>query len=180
MAKVVPQPIGSPLESFLSPDDYRAYRVAMDEAARPILEGREKVRDGWGQEYRDRVHKKGKLTAWERIERLKDPGSRIFPINTFVNYDVEFEGGKFCPGAGVVTAFVRVADRYTVVIANDNTVASGAWWPLSSPRRRSSARSGSRSGSGSRSSTWWTAAGSSCPSRPARSPGPPEPATYSR
>jgi acetyl-CoA carboxylase carboxyltransferase component len=130
MAKVVPQPIGSPLESFLSPDDYRAYRVAMDEAARPILEGREKVRDGWGQEYRDRVHKKGKLTAWERIERLKDPGSRIFPINTFVNYDVEFEGGKFCPGAGVVTAFVRVADRYTVVIANDNTVASGAWWPL--------------------------------------------------
>ena len=29
----------------------------------------------------------------------------------------------------MVTAFVRVAGRLTVVIANDNTVASGSWWP---------------------------------------------------
>ncbi|MHC4894173.1 MAG: acyl-CoA carboxylase subunit beta, partial [Planctomycetota bacterium] len=35
------------------------------------------------------------------------------------------------PGAGVVTVFARVAGRWTVVIANDNTVASGSWWPLS-------------------------------------------------
>jgi acetyl-CoA carboxylase carboxyltransferase component len=28
-----------------------------------------------------------------------------------------------------VTAFVRVAGRITMVIANDNTVASGSWWP---------------------------------------------------
>ena len=70
MAKVIPQPIGSPLESFLSPQDYSAYRAAMAESAAPILTGREKVEDGWGQEYRDRLHKKGKLTAWERIERI--------------------------------------------------------------------------------------------------------------
>jgi acetyl-CoA carboxylase carboxyltransferase component len=29
----------------------------------------------------------------------------------------------------VITVFVRVAGRFTVVIANDNTVASGSWWP---------------------------------------------------
>jgi len=34
-----------------------------------------------------------------------------------------------CPGAGVVCAWVRVHDRWTMVIANDNTVASGSWWP---------------------------------------------------
>ena len=33
------------------------------------------------------------------------------------------------PGAGVVTAFVRIEGRLTMVIANDNTVASGSWWP---------------------------------------------------
>ncbi len=130
MAKVHLQPIGSPLREFLPEEDYRAHRAAMEERAAPILRGREEVRAGWGPEYADRVHRKGKLTAWERIELLKDPGTRVLPIQTFVNYGVEFDGGKRCPGAGVVTAFVRVADRYTVVIANDNTVASGAWWPL--------------------------------------------------
>jgi 3-methylcrotonyl-CoA carboxylase beta subunit len=30
----------------------------------------------------------------------------------------------------VITAFLRVHGRMTVVIANDNTVASGSWWPL--------------------------------------------------
>src|SRR5262249_17887798 len=38
-------------------------------------------------------------------------------------------GDQRSPGAGIVTAFARVADRWCMVIANDNTVASGAWWP---------------------------------------------------
>src|SRR5690606_10643062 len=38
-------------------------------------------------------------------------------------------GDQKSPGAGVVTAFVRIHDRYCMVIANDNTVASGSWWP---------------------------------------------------
>ena len=29
----------------------------------------------------------------------------------------------------MVTAFVRIEGRWTMVIANDNTVASGSWWP---------------------------------------------------
>ena len=29
----------------------------------------------------------------------------------------------------MVTAFARVEGRWCMVIANDNTVASGAWWP---------------------------------------------------
>jgi acetyl-CoA carboxylase carboxyltransferase component len=123
------QPLGSPLESFLSAADFRANRAAMERAERPVVEGRAAVRDGWGEEYRDRVHKKGKLTAHERIDVLKDAGSEVFPVGTFVNWGREFEGGKSSPGAGVVTAFVKVAGRYTMVIANDNTVASGAWWP---------------------------------------------------
>jgi len=48
-----------------------------------------------------------------------------------VNWGRDFPGSKRrAPGAGVVTAFCRVEGRWVMVIANDNTVASGAWWPL--------------------------------------------------
>ena len=119
-------PIGSPLQ---------ASGVERDENLRSLeeLEGalrdkRAVVREGWGP---DKVHRKGKLTTWERVERLVDPGSRVFPIGTLVNWGRRFPGSsKQAPGAGVVTCFAQVEGRWTVVIANDNTVASGAWWPL--------------------------------------------------
>jgi acetyl-CoA carboxylase carboxyltransferase component len=40
-----------------------------------------------------------------------------------------FPGDQKSPGAGVVTAFAQIEGRWCMVIANDNTVASGAWWP---------------------------------------------------
>ena len=95
---------------------------------RPRLERRE-VEAGWGPTYVDRVHKKGKLTSRERLERLIDPGTRTFEVGTFVNYGELFPGDQKSPAAGVITAFARVAGRWCMVIANDNTVASGAWWP---------------------------------------------------
>jgi acetyl-CoA carboxylase carboxyltransferase component len=131
MAKLIYEPIGAPLASFLPGASSAKNREAMRALDERILKGRSEVRDGWGAAYAERVRKKGKLTTWERIEVLQDPGSEPFPIGTFVNHGRLFgEEGKSSPGAGVVTAFVRIAGRYTVVIANDNTVASGAWWPL--------------------------------------------------
>ncbi len=132
MAKVLLQPIGSSLETFMKSEACRANAEAMEKIERELLAKRDEVRAGWGDEYVERVHKKGKLTTWERLEILKDPGTEVFPVGTFVNYGQEFGEGndkKKSPGAGVVTAFVRVEGRYTMVIANDNTVASGAWWP---------------------------------------------------
>ena len=68
-------------------------------------------------------------TARERLARLVDPGTRPFEVGTFVNYGESFPGDQKSPGAGVVTAFARIEGRWCMVIANDNTVASGAWWP---------------------------------------------------
>ena len=90
---------------------------------------RREVEAGWGPAYVERVHKKGKLTARERLARVMDPGTRIYEVGTFVNYGEQFPGDQKSPGAGVVTAFARVEGRWCMVIANDNTVASGAWWP---------------------------------------------------
>lgn len=125
--------IGSPLEAFMDPEEYRINRENQDRLNRACLAQREEIRAGWGEKYIEKVQKKGKMTAWERIDRLKDPGSRVFPIGTFANFGLEFMEGKntrTSPAAGVITVFIRVEGRYVVAIANDNTVASGAWWPL--------------------------------------------------
>lgn len=129
MAHVPLTPIGAPRAQALDDATYEANRNRASELDSRLQERRAEVAAGWGQKYVERVHAKGKLTARERIEQLKDAGSRIFEVGTFVNYSEEFPGGLKSPGAGVVTAFTQVAGRWCMVIANDNTVASGSWWP---------------------------------------------------
>ena len=131
MAKVILHPVGSAVEEVVDERAYADNIKRMEELNEVVSQRREEVRQGWGAEYVDRVHAKGKLTTWERIEILKDPDTRVFPINTFVNYGLEFgKPPRSSPSAGVITAFVRIHGRMTVVIANDNTVASGSWWPM--------------------------------------------------
>ena len=127
MAKVKMRPIG---KSINRDHKFELNQKGIAELNQRIQGLRDQCRAGWGQKYQERVHAKGKLTSWERIEALKDPNSGIFPIGTFVNQNLVFEGGKESPSAGVITAFVKVHDRWVVVIANDNTVASGSWWPM--------------------------------------------------
>ncbi len=128
MAKVPLSPWGSPLDSLLDTSTVAKHRAAMAERDDLLLQRRAKIASGWGEEYAARVHKKGKLTARERLHQLIDPGSEPFEVGTFCNWDRKF-GKLESPAAGVVTAFARVQDRWTMVIANDNTVASGSWWP---------------------------------------------------
>jgi 3-methylcrotonyl-CoA carboxylase beta subunit len=130
MAKIHLHPIGKDRDQVLDESTYaqRAELMAAREA--PIAQGRAWVADGWGDKGRERVHRKGKLTVWERLDLLRDEGAPVLPIGTFVNYQLEYGDRKqTSPGAGVVTAFTKVHDRWVMVIANDNTVASGSWWP---------------------------------------------------
>jgi acetyl-CoA carboxylase carboxyltransferase component len=128
VAKVMLELIGSCREEVLSHDLWTRQLARMTSLNADLDARRAEVREGWGESYRERVHAKGKLTTWERIERLKDADSPVLPIGTLVNYGRTFEG-RSSPGAGVVTAFARVHGLWVVIIANDNTVASGSWWP---------------------------------------------------
>ncbi|MBX3272404.1 MAG: propionyl-CoA carboxylase [Sandaracinaceae bacterium] len=126
MAHVPLRPIGSGERPPASERSER--RLAELEAT--LRARREEVQAGWGAAYAARVTQKGKWTTRERLARLADPGTTPFEVGTFVNYGETF-GDKHLssPGAGVVTAFARVEGRWCMVIANDNTVASGSWWP---------------------------------------------------
>ncbi|MCP4092521.1 MAG: propionyl-CoA carboxylase [Planctomycetes bacterium] len=132
MAIVPLHPFGSPQERLLDRKEVKSNSVFMAGLAETLAANRAKVKAGWGEKYVERVHAKGKLTAWERVEALKDEGAPVYPLGTFVNWERDFDqGGRIlqAPGAGVVTVFTKVEDRWVMVIANDNTVASGSWWP---------------------------------------------------
>jgi acetyl-CoA carboxylase carboxyltransferase component len=85
-----------------------------------------KLRRGGGPERIAKLHKQGKLTARERVEKLCDTGTRFLEIGLLVAYD-RYEGQA--PAAGVVTGVGIVHGREVVVVANDPTVKAGSWWP---------------------------------------------------
>ncbi len=132
MAKMILHRIGDPLEKFMDMKVYEKNLKSMKKLNSRYDSILNEIRSGWGEKYIERVHKKNKMTAWERIELLKDEDSSIFPIGSFVNYGKKFGdpgSEKISPGAGVITAFIKISGRYVTIIANDNTVASGSWWP---------------------------------------------------
>jgi acetyl-CoA carboxylase carboxyltransferase component len=128
MAKVPLNPLGSPRDAVLDQSSYDKNFAAMRAKDAELERRRAEVHAGWGEKYLERVHAKGKLSSRERIELLKDAGTKIREVGTFVNDGRKF-GKLSSPAAGVVTAYCRIAGRWAMVIANDNTVASGSWWP---------------------------------------------------
>ncbi len=82
---------------------------------------------GGGQDRIDAQHKKGKLTARERIHFLMDEGS-FEEIGAFVQHrssDFGMEKQKFL-GDGVVTGYGTVNGRLTYVFSQDFTVFGGS------------------------------------------------------
>jgi len=119
-----------PLGSQLATEQAQTNRDAVEPLERRLAERRAAVRSGWGEKYVERVHRKGKLTSNERIERIVDPGTETLAVGTLVNDEKTFgPENRTSPGAGVITVFGVVHGRWTMIIANDNTVASGSWWP---------------------------------------------------
>ncbi len=82
---------------------------------------------GGGQERIDKIHKKGKLTARERIDIFLDPGTFV-ELDKFVTHkctDFGMEENKIL-GDGVVSGYGKVDDRLVYVFAQDFTVFGGS------------------------------------------------------
>jgi 3-methylcrotonyl-CoA carboxylase beta subunit len=92
-----------------------------------------KTRLGGGEKKIDEQHKKGKLTARERIEHLIDKGSEFLEIALFAGDGMYQEQGG-CPSAGVVAGMGYVHGRLVMIVANDATVKAGAWFPITAKK----------------------------------------------
>ena len=88
---------------------------------------------GGGNKKIEKQHKKGKLTARERIEYLKDTDAKFLEIGAFVG-DGMYEEYGGCPSGGVVAGITYVKDKQCIVVANDATVKAGAWFPITAKK----------------------------------------------
>ena len=105
------------------------FRQLLDE-----LKRRTKITEtGGGQKKIDEQHKRGKLTARERIDYLIDKNSFFLEIGLFAGDGMYQEYGG-CPSAGVITGIGYVASRPCVIVANDATVKAGAWFPITAKK----------------------------------------------
>ena len=93
----------------------------------------EQIRQGGGAKAIESQHKKGRLTARERIAKLIDPNTDFFELALYAAHDMYTEWGG-APAAGTITGLARVCGRTVMVIANDATVKAGAFFPMTAKK----------------------------------------------
>ncbi|HNP18305.1 MAG TPA: carboxyl transferase domain-containing protein [Fulvivirga sp.] len=93
----------------------------------------EKVKLGGGEKKIESQHKKGKLTARERIDYLTDDKSEFLEVGLFAGDGMYTDVGG-CPSGGVVTGIGYVQGRQCMIVANDATVKAGAWFPITAKK----------------------------------------------
>lgn len=92
-----------------------------------------KIKKGGGDKRIENQHKKGKLTARERVDYLIDKKSDFLEMAAFAGDGMYQEVGG-CPSGGVVTGIGYVSGRQCVIVANDATVKAGAWFPITAKK----------------------------------------------
>lgn len=84
---------------------------------------------GGGKKAIEKAKEKGKLSPRERINYLIDADTEFQEIGAFTAYEMYQEHGG-CPAGGTVGGLGFVSGKLCMIIANDNTVKAGAWFPL--------------------------------------------------
>jgi 3-methylcrotonyl-CoA carboxylase beta subunit len=105
---------------------------AMADRVASIHNEEEKIRQGGGANAIEAQHKKGRLTARERLALLLDSGE-FFEIGAYSAFGMYAEWGG-APAAGVVTGLGRIHSRLVMLIVNDATVKAGAFFPMTSKK----------------------------------------------
>ncbi|MDQ3156846.1 MAG: acyl-CoA carboxylase subunit beta [Actinomycetota bacterium] len=86
-----------------------------------LAEQHAKALAGGGEKYVERHHKRGKLTARERIELLLDPDAPFLEFSALAAWGTDFAvGGSIITGIGVVEGVE------CMIVANDPTVKGGS------------------------------------------------------
>ncbi len=89
----------------------------------------DKIFLGGGKKAIEKQKEKNKLTPRERIAYLVDKDKPFIEIGAFAGYEMYEEQGG-CPAGGTVAGVGYVSGRQCVILANDQTVKAGAWFPI--------------------------------------------------
>ena len=89
----------------------------------------EKIYLGGGKKSIEKQRQKNKLTPRERIDYLIDKDRTFLEIGAFAGFEMYEEQGG-CPAGGTVAGVGYVSGRQCVIVANDQTVKAGAWFPV--------------------------------------------------
>jgi 3-methylcrotonyl-CoA carboxylase beta subunit len=108
---------------------FHTYQDNLKNILRVLNAKADAVKLGGGKEAVEKHHKRGKLTARERIRKLIDPSTEFLEIGLFSAYGMYEEYGG-APSAGTVFGVGKIQGRDVVVVANDATVKAGAWFPI--------------------------------------------------
>jgi 3-methylcrotonyl-CoA carboxylase beta subunit len=93
----------------------------------------QRISQGGGAKAIESQHKKGRMTARERIAKLIDPKTEFFELGLYAAHEMYEEWGG-APAAGTITGLARVSGRQVVIIANDATVKAGAFFPMTAKK----------------------------------------------
>ena len=109
--------------------DFNKNEDAMKMSVSQLRQHFDKIKLGGGKKAIQKQKEKNKLTARQRISYLIDPGSTFTEIGGFAGFDMYEEQGG-CPAGGTVAGLGYVSGRQCVIVANDQTVKAGAWFPI--------------------------------------------------
>jgi acetyl-CoA carboxylase carboxyltransferase component len=84
---------------------------------------------GGGKKAMDKAREKGKMAPRERIQYLIDKNSVFTELGSFAGFEMYKEHGG-CPAGGTVAGLGYICGRQCIIVANDNTVKAGAWFPI--------------------------------------------------
>jgi 3-methylcrotonyl-CoA carboxylase beta subunit len=115
-----------------SPEFEKNTRKVIDLVAQ-IKNEEEQICQGGGPKAIESQHKKGRLTARERLKKLVDSGTHFTELGVFAGYEMYEEWGG-APAAGTITGLARVCGRTFMIIANDATVKAGAFFPMTAKK----------------------------------------------
>ncbi len=88
-----------------------------------------KIYEGGGKKAIEKQRERNKLTPRERINYLIDSEKSFIELGAFAGYEMYEEQGG-CPAGGTVAGIGYVSGRQCIILANDQTVKAGAWFPI--------------------------------------------------
>ena len=90
---------------------------------------RDELALGGGKNAIEKLHSNNKLHCRERVDLLIDPGTFFMELGLYAGYGMYEEYGG-APSSGTIFGVGKIHGRNCVIVANDATVKSGAWFPI--------------------------------------------------